>query len=313
MKLVTIPTKIIAFIGIPLLVSCKTEVAPKKTNIKILENKEITDCPDYLTKNKENNLNVSILLDLSDRIDEKKYPNPTMEYFQRDLGYIKIIANRFLQHIQKKKLVLMNDKIQIYFEPEPADQTINQKSKELKLAFTKDLSKEYIVAAQLKYDSIPKQIYSIAKKSAKYAGSDTWRFFKEKVTRYCINECTRNVLVILTDGYMYHEETLLKDKNLTSYITPKNLRLNGLTTNKWESILEKNHYGFIPATEQLNDLEVLVIGLVNHDKKRNPYGKDVVKKYWENWLQTMGVKKFEVYGAELPSNIENTITNFMMP
>lgn len=60
-------------------------------------------------------------------------------------------------------------------------------------------------------------------------------------------------------------------------------------------------------------MEVLVIGLVNHDKKRNPYGKDVVKKYWENWLQTMGVKKFEVYGAELPSNIENTITNFMMP
>ena len=32
------------------------------------------------------NLNISVLLDLSDRIDTIKYSNPSMEFYQRDLG-----------------------------------------------------------------------------------------------------------------------------------------------------------------------------------------------------------------------------------
>ena len=50
-----------------------------------------------------NNINVSILIDLSDRIDPKKNSNPTMEYFQRDTEYIKAIEKGFLNHIKSKK------------------------------------------------------------------------------------------------------------------------------------------------------------------------------------------------------------------
>lgn len=294
-------------------ISCNSNEKEKKDLETVVKKiKKERSCPEYLFNNKKNNLNISILLDLSDRIDEKKYPNISMEYFQRDLGYINSISNSFLEHIQNKKLVLMNDDMQIYFEPEPANITINQKSKELKASFTKDLTKDLINKTKEKYQNIPNDIYSLAKENEKYLGSDTWRFFKDKAKRYCLKECSRNILVILTDGYMFHTDTKLRENNLTSFITPSTLRKFGLNNSQWEEIFEKKKFGFIPATKNLNNLEVLVIGLVNHDKKRNPYGQDIIKKYWSNWFESMGVKKYEIYGAELPSNMDSTIKKFIL-
>ncbi len=297
-----------------LLLSCKNDNDVKQVEEEINHEQMSTlkvDCPDYMFKNKANNLNVSILLDLSDRIDELKYPNPTMEYVNRDLGNINTIASNFIQHVQQKKIVLMNDEIQIYFEPEPQDQTINQKSKELRVSFSKNISKESIEKARQNYKKIPKEIYQLAKKEGKYLGSDTWRFFKDKVKRYCIDTCHRNILIIFTDGYMYHEHTKIKEANKRSYITPSVIRNLGLNKSDWKHRIEAKNIGFLPATDQLNDLEVLVIGLENHDKK-NPYGQDVLHFFWKAWLEDMGVKKYEIYGADLPIHMEKTISSFIL-
>ena len=59
--------------------------------------------PVISTDNKSN-INISLLLDLSDRIDSSLYPNPSMEYYKRDLGYITSVANAFEFHVKKKKI-----------------------------------------------------------------------------------------------------------------------------------------------------------------------------------------------------------------
>lgn len=305
----------VLFVTAFLMCSCKKEVQVDSEKVKKAEELKqnySSNCPEYMFKNKAENLNISILLDLSDRIDNKKYPNSTMQYSERDLGYINTIISSFLNHIKKKKLILMNDKIQVYFEPEPEDNSINEKSKKLKTFFTKDLTKDLIEKTRNNYQSIPKNIYDLARKDNKYIGSDTWRFFKDKVSRYCIEKCNRNILIVLTDGYMYHDNTKLKESNLTSYVTPNLFRKMGLNNSNWKNILEKKQLGFIPATNKLNDLEVLVLGIVNHDNKRNPYGKDVLIKFWSDWFDKMEVKKYEIYGADLPSNMEQTISNFIL-
>lgn len=293
--------------------SCKSEkVKDLQVNTKKEQYVSSGKCPNYLLKNKDNNLNISILLDLSDRIDEKKYANATMSYVKRDLGYINIISNSFVKHIEDKKLVLMNDKMQIYFEPEPLDASINEKAKILKTSFDKNLTKEKISITKNNYNSIPEEIYSLAKNNGgNYIGSDIWRFFKDKVKRYSIDDCSRNILIIITDGEMYHEDTKMKEDNLTTYITQNQIKKYGLNTSKWEEKLVGKSYGFIPATSGLNDLEVLVLGVVNHNKN-NPYGKDVLKKYWEDWFEVMGVKRSLILDAELPSNIENSISSFIL-
>lgn len=190
--------------------SCNSDKKELKINKKNQVTKESFDCPEFLFKNKENNLNISFLLDLSDRISDEKYPNSTMSYTDRDLGYIETVSESFINHIESKKLVLMNDKIQLYFDPPPLDATINKKSKELKRNFNRsNISKDQIDQTKIDYKVLPKDIYTLAKKDGNYVGSDIWRFFKDKVKRYCVEECNRNILVIITDGYIYHEDTRL--------------------------------------------------------------------------------------------------------
>lgn len=279
-----------------------------KTEVKTTQN----DCPNHILKNKVNNLNISILLDLSDRIDNKKYPNQSMPYFKRDLGYIKTISNSFVEHVSKKKLIMMSDKIQIYFEPEPLDATINEKAKILKTYFDKNLKSESIKNFQKNYETIPQEIYSLAQKDANYIGSDIWRFFKDKAKRYCLNDCSRNILIILTDGYMYHKDSKFKENNLTSYITPEYLRNSKLSTSGWKEKIQNDKFGYIPASFDLKDLEVLVLGIVNHDNEKNPFGRDVIEQYWSDWFVSMGIKKYEILGAELPSNLESSISKFIL-
>ena len=312
MNIYKIKTYSILALAMLFLNSCKSDKKELKTTKKVQVAKGGSDCPDFLFKNKENNLNISFLLDLSDRISDEKYPNSTMSYTDRDLGYIETVSESFINHIESKKLVLMNDKIQLYFDPPPLDATINKKSKELKRNFNRsNISKDQIDQTKIDYKVLPKDIYTLAKKDGNYVGSDIWRFFKDKVKRYCVEECNRNILVIITDGYIYHEDTRLTEENRTSYLTPSMLRNFNLTNSKWNNTYDEKGFGFIPATEGLGDLEVLVLGVVNHDKRRNPYGKDVIEKYWEDWLESMGVFKYKIYGADLPTNMEGAIQDFI--
>ena len=74
--------------------------------------------------------------------------------------------------------------------------------------------------------------------------------------------------------------------------------------------MQQKGYGFMETGQDLSDLEVLVLGVVNHDKQ-NPFGKDVIKAYWEEWLESMNVKRFEIHDADLPVHTETVIKNFL--
>lgn len=255
------------------------------------------------------NLNVSFLLDLSDRIDPNKYPNSTMEYYQRDVENIKSVSNAFLSYIRHKKVVLLNDQIQVYFNPEPSNAEINQMSSSLKVQLDRNITRNRINEVENLYDSIPIKFYELAIEDNEFVGSDIWRFFKDKVNNYAIKDDYRNILVILTDGYIYHQNTRLEEDNQLSYITPQKVRQLNLVNSDWENQMENKKIGFIPANQSLEDLEVLVIGLNPSDI--NPYEKDVLIKFWSDWLMAMGVKKFKLLDSDLPSNQKSIIEKFI--
>ncbi len=257
------------------------------------------------------NLNISFLLDLSDRIDPKKYPNPSMDYYKRDAAYIKSVAEAFKQHLQTKKVRQMNDKIQLYFDPEPLNPEINSISTNLKFHIRKkNASIELLEKISEEYSTQPEKIYSLAIKDNKYIGSDTWRFFKNKIRDYCIEDGFRNILVILTDGYIYHKNTKIRQDNFTTYITPQDIRSFKLTSSNWKTKIENGGFGFIAATNDLSNLEILVLG-INPDKK-NPFEEDIIKTYWNNWFESMNVKRFEIRNADLPSDMDKLIKNFIL-
>lgn len=256
-----------------------------------------------------NNINVSILLDLSDRIDPQTNPNPTMQYFQRDTEYIKTIEKGFLNHIKSKKIITYDDQMQVFFNPEPSDPKMNEFTKELKVSFNKDTSKDYFSSVEKKYSELPSNIYQSAIKDGNYVGSDIWEFFKNKVKDYCIKDDRRNILFILTDGYMYHADSKFEEKKensyKTSYLTTKLIRSNNLVNSDFKNTIEKNKFGFVKANDNLNNLEVIVLGI--NPEKGNPFEEAVIKEYWENWFKEMKIKKYQIKSADLPSNIEPII------
>ncbi|BEV05265.1 hypothetical protein [Chryseobacterium gambrini] len=251
------------------------------------------------------NLNVSILIDLSDRIDPEKNANPTMEYFQRDTEYIKAIDKGFLDHIKSKKVIQLDDQMQVFFNPEPSDPQMNDFTKQLKVSFDKNTTKENIALVDKNYSELPLKIYQSAIEDKKYVGSDIWEFFKNKVKDYCIKDNHRNILFILTDGYIYHKDSKFSEGRKTSYLTPELIKSLKLNSSDFKSKMEENGLGFIKANNDLENLEVIVLGI--NPTKGNPFEGDVIKEYWENWFKEMKIKNYQIKSADLPSNLEPII------
>lgn len=263
-----------------------------------------------ITKDVSNNLNISVLIDLSDRIDPIKYPNKTMQYYLRDVGYINSVAEAFTDHIQTKKVRQTDDKIQLFFEPAPYNPQINSISKDLKIEIDRNnISKDIIKKTNQKYSTKPLELYKLAIKDNNYVGSDTWKFFKNKINSYCIDNKYRNILVVLTDGYIYFKDSKITEGNSTTYLTPEVIRSNGLNTSNWSEKMVTQKMEFIKANNDLSDLEILVLG-INPDTK-NQYEDEVIKAFWTKWFEAMKVKRYEIYTTELPSNMDKIIKDFV--
>ena len=265
-------------------------------------------------KPKTINLNISILLDLSDRIDTVKYSNPGMEFYRRDVGYLKSVAKTFSDITRNKRSKKLNDKIQLYFDPEPMSSEINELSNKLKFHINSENGVlEYIDNISNEYATNGLSIYKQALKDNSYIGSDTWGFFKNKVKDYCVKKDYKNILVILTDGYVYYKNNLLIEGNLSTYITPQTIRNKKLNQSNWKEIIETKKHGFIPLDLDLSNLEVLVLGINPVKNDNNKYDYDVLEKYWSDWIYGMGVKKgnFAFKTAVLPANMDNIINSFI--
>lgn len=257
------------------------------------------------------NYNISILLDLSDRISLQKNPNPAMEYYQRDLGYIKSISEAFTQHLKSKRIRQIDDKMQLFFNPEPLDPEINTIAKNLRISIDKNnASKELLNSINSDYASQTSKIYESAIKDNKYVGSDIWNFFDSKVKDQCIENKDRNILIVLTDGYMYYDGTVMKEAHRSTYITPELIRKNGLNTPDWDKKIHEQDFGFIKANDDLSELEVLVLGI--NPAKNNPYEEKVIRAYWTKWFTEMKISHFEIKNADLPSNMEKIIKDFIL-
>lgn len=285
-----------------LIISCKNDETTNASEEKIKSTK--VNSPNI-------NYNISILLDLSDRIDPQKNSNTAMEFYQRDLGYVNSVSQAFTNHVRDKKVRLINDKIEVYFNPEPQNQEINAISKKLKFEINKNnASKSAIGLVNTTYNQETAKIYDLAIKDNNYVGSDIWKFFENNVNDYCIDESRRNILVILTDGYIFYKDTKIKEENSTSYLLPEMIRSNGLNKANWKEKMQQQHFGFIKANENLSNLEILVLG-INPDKK-NPYEGKVIREYWSNWFTGMKVKRFEIKETGLPSNMDKVINDFIL-
>jgi hypothetical protein len=259
-------------------------------------------------------LNITILWDLSDRISPSINP-ATPEHFQRDTAIIKTFAEVFVKDIHTRGTFFAKSKIRIIFSPQPEDPNINEMAKRLSVDLQgrdheriADIYKNII----RNFPENAMEIYNASITNGNWDGSDIWRFFKNDVRDFCIakEENYRNILVILTDGYIYHKNSKDQIGNKYAYILPDLFKKNNLRGNpNWEQELDERGFGLIASRNDLQDLEILVLEVT--PSPEYPNDEYIIKKVLSNWFTEMNVKRFAIYNSDLPFYTRDRIIDFL--
>lgn len=259
-------------------------------------------------------LNLTILLDLSDRIDPKTSPDKP-EHYQKDISLINYFSDYFVKEMKRKGAYKSKDKFKVIFSPKPEEPNINIAAEKLNI----DLSKMDVKQKKDVYDNLYKvvndnitQIYETTLKEGKWPGSDIWRFFKNDVKDYAVERDPnyRNILVVLTDGYIYHDDSKDQRDHRYAYLLPSMFQEYKLRNNaNWDKIIDKYDVGLITTRNDLDNLEVLILEITPSALYKND--EDIIKKLLHKWLNEMNVKRAAIFNSDLPEYTKKRIDDFL--
>ena len=239
-------------------------------------------------------LNITIFLDLSDRLTRDMMP----AQLDRDTAIIRCVGDYFINESSKDQRLLQSvNNFQILFYPTPKSSEINTHAKKLKVNLS-DLKpeekKKAIMDFRRNLTVTTQAIYEEVLKSQNWTGCDVWRFFSDKkVDQLCMKKGYRNIVIILTDGYLYEVDDKIKEGNAYSYILPQTLKIQ-------DSSLIVRRTG-------LEDLEVLMLEVNPYEAKDKNKMVDVL----QTWFSGMGVSKFVVAETDIPKNVKVIVSNFL--
>ena len=80
---------------------------------------------------------------------------------------------------------------------------------------------------------------------------------------------------------------------------------------EWEETLKEGDYGFKSRRGDLKNLEVLVLEVNPSQNHLND--DEIIMKFWAQWFEEMGVKKYKICTSDLPGNTKELIAAFMKP
>jgi hypothetical protein len=267
-------------------------------------------------------LNINILWDLSDRIDPQINP-ASPEHYERDIEVIKNVAAFFIADMEKRGAYKAKGKIRVFFTPTPEYTGINALARNLSCDLSSYTGEGANKNKKEMYDSLENRFSRSANEICKIAlannkgkkqwdGSDIWRFFKNDVKEYCVDPSAnyRNILIVLTDGYIFHKDSKDKQKNRTSFILPEVLK-PFRNNPEWQNIFTKGDYGLISTRKDLQNLEVLVLEITPSKKYKND--EDLIKAYLGKWSEEMGIQKsnYECQNTDLPEYTKKKVNGFL--
>lgn len=239
-------------------------------------------------------LNLSIYLDLSDRIK----PNGTEALSQKDkdIAIVDYLANYIKDRAVKQKILPCKDRVKVFFYPEPADAKVALLSEKLELDLGTTPMKEKkpkLIAFTEEFKNSLEQIYSTTIATSSWLGSDIWGFFNKPIDNYCIKDGYRNILVVLTDGYIYHASNKQIKGDASTFVLPQTLK--------------NRNSSLIVSRKGLEKLEVLMLEL----NPNPPTDQQKMEQVVADWLRGMGVQKHYVGETDVPSNTKMIIEKFL--
>lgn len=242
-------------------------------------------------------LNISIFLDLSDRLVRDL--TPCQMY--RDTAIVNFLTDYFKQKTLGPSILRSQNKIKVFCYPSPKDTEISTLMSGLSI----DIGEKQGIEKRKALDEMKgvfqqnlAQIYNETIGEQNWVGCDIWDFFQsKKVDNLCVKKNSRNIVVILTDGYIFHKNNKIKNGNAYSYILPQTLSVTG------SSLIDNRS-----CELKGKGIEVLFLEVNPY----HPQHRNKMMKILEDWFESMGVEKFAL--AETDADLTNTqtlIKNFL--
>lgn len=191
--------------------------------------------------------NICLLLDLSDRISPALAPIQA----EKDRKIITAVADQFGDLVRHKLYINSRDLLRVVVAPQKSgyDGTLSRLSD----AMTMDLREVKIAEKRSAFPKLrqeflkgTEELYRAAVANPSFTGSDIWSFVRDDLATYRVTgasvEPVRNVLIILTDGYLTfaNQEHRPANGHRTSYMTVKRFRQPG-----WEEEFTSGDHGLI--------------------------------------------------------------------
>jgi hypothetical protein len=224
----------------------------------------------------------------------------------------------FRQNVRDKGAFKANANLRVFFHPEPNDPEISDAARmlvaECRAGNTIEASRRNQLLFRTLDSNIEQGMRIIYEKSVSrkyYPGSDIWRFMKDEVHLKCIRDTAayRNILVILTDGYMYYKNGLEHKGNRYNHIERNLPHFNRFrAADRLASEFDAQDYGFIPVATDLGELEILVMEVSPMEEFPQDY--DIIRRYWQKWFREMNVRRFEIYKTGQPAYIETMLNKY---
>ena len=240
-------------------------------------------------------LNLSIVIDLSDRLTRENV-NPSQMY--NDTAIINYFIDYFVSYSKDQDVNKCKNNFQILFYPSPSESNINSLSRDLCIDLSKIPNKEKrdaLLNMKSMIDANLDVIYSRTLEAKKWEGCDLWDFFSNKqVDKLCIKPNYRNVVAILTDGYLYHINHKIKEDNAYSYVLPQTLQADG---------------SLIARRNDLANVEVIMLEV-------NPYSpsqRDKLVNVLTQWFIDMGldINNLSINETDVENRTETIIDSFL--
>lgn len=272
-------------------------------------------CTDHTSKEvlEQKQLNISVMLDLSDRISPEIHPAKP-EHADRDTAIVKELISFFKEDMNTLGKFNAKGRFRVFMEPAPAIPNIEALQDEMIVdcSSISDVQRKKDIYENMEGNIMTalSEIYSETNRIGKYTeGSDIWRFFKNDVD-LCISNDTnyRNILVIITDGYIYGKETTQKHGNRVQNLTNSTIGKYRASADPI-SVMEKDDFGMMTCRNDLQNLEVIVLEVA--PENNNQKDEDILKYCIEKWLKEMGVGHYAVYKSDLPAKTKARLRSFL--